>query len=389
MTGPGRGELLRAELGKLLRTTPLGWFLLGCLAFNALLIWSGPDARYPAFVGEAASRLGVNVTAAYPEQVEGLTVGSAEQRTRLTADTQAGAAGDFDFDTQDPAKIGETYVRALGAHGTVADLMRAKYAQMTALTAQRATAEQPLTLYFVGDSHDQHQFWFGLLAPALTIQGALLGTAAGLHAGGLEYANRSMALLASTRTGRGVLRPKLAATLLATVAGYLALALVTLGAAGLRYPLAAVWASRVDTPFNYWQDPVVGVRPYFTWLDLTVRDYLFGQIAVAAGLVAGVALVAFALGVVIRNSYLAFGVMAVLAGLLLVAPLGPGANSLTGILLAELSPIYLWAWQVAWFSDGGLTVLLPHFETIGVLVSLAVAAVGVGLAGGAFRRVDL
>lgn len=378
-------RLVGFELAKLVRTTPMVWFLAGCLGFNLLLTWTGPDADYPRYVASVAGQLGVNVDESFPGRVAALSgVEESWSNQRLVADATAvaGVVGGID-----PVALGEAYRRALNAEGPVAALLTAKYALADPIAARRAASAGSPGLYFAGATPAQHQFWFGTLAGALTVQGLLLAAVAGLHAAGVEYANRTLPLLASSRTGRQVLRPKLVATLAAAVGGYLLLSVASLAVACLRVPLPAVWASTVSGPFNVVDDVVVGQREFFTWLNLSVAGYLGLQLVISAGLVAAVALVATAVGTVVRNHYLGFGLLVILAGVLLVAPMQLG-TSLTGLLLT-LNPIWLWLKQPSWFSDGGFDIIMPAFETVGAASSLALATTATVLAFRSFRKADL
>lgn len=350
-----------AETEKLWRTAPLAWFVLAFLAFNALLVLTGPDPEYPRFV------------AATPT-----TDGDAVLATRLDADL-AGLTNVFaEFD---PEALGRAYQQSLGYQGAVADLMAAKYARAVPIVAERAAAERALDPYYASDTTAVHSFLFGTLLGGVTLEAFLLAAAAGLQIHAVERYRGPAQVVFTSRVGRRLLRAKLAAVLASVVVVHAGLALVTMTLAGLRYRLAGVWDHSVGSGFHIMRDQVVGSKPFFTWLDLGVGSYLALSTLVALGLSLVVALVAFTVGALLPNSYLGFGTLLLGGGLLLVIPM-VGGVSLVG-MLSVLNPVWLWLKQPGWFTEGGLDILIPHFESIGTAVWLGLAGLG-ALAG--YRR---
>lgn len=363
-------RVFAGEFAKLWRTGPFVWFVLGALVVNGLLLAIGPDAEYPRFL---AAHAGADEMRGDPELA-----------VRLAADIEGLTNTFADFD---PEAVGRAYHRSLGYEGVVASLMAEKYRRAVPIVAERAAAERALDPYFASASDEVHGYLFGTVLGAVTLEAFVLAFAAGLHVHAVERSGGPGQVVFATRRGRRLLKAKLAAVL-ATVAGcHAVLAVMASALATLWYGLPGVWTDSVGSGFHHLSDVVVGARPFFTWLDLGVGEYLLLSVLVAVGLSLVVALFAFTVGALVSHAYLAFGVLLLGAGVLLVVPLWGGV-SLVG-MASVLNPVWLWLKQPVWFTDGGLDTLVPHFETVGAVAWLGVGAVAVLVGYRHFLKGDL
>lgn len=363
-------RIATAEFAKLWRTAPLAWFLLAFAAVNCLLVFTGPEPEYPQFV------------AGHPT---GTTEADGPVLSARLASDLAGLTNVFsEFD---PVALGEAYQQSLGYQGVVADLMAAKYAQAVPVAAELAAAERALDPYYASDTPWVHGFLFGTLLGAVTLEAFLLAIAAGLQVHAVERHGGPEQLVFTSPVGRRLLTAKLVALLATVAVSYTATVLPTVALAGGRYGLAGIWDDSVGSGFNMIRDVVVGQRPFLTWLDLSVGGQLMLTLVVALGLAVVVGLLAFTAGAVIRNSYLGFAALLLGGGLLLALPIA-GGISLFG-MLSMLNPVWLWLKQPGWFTEGGLDVLIPHFESAGTAAWLAVGALAALAGYRRFGRVDL
>ena len=101
---------------------------------------------------------------------------------------------------------------------------------------------------------------------------------------------------------------------------------------------------------------------------------------------------AFGIGVFIRNHYLGFLVFLTANAVFVAIPLQM-PNTLKAGFYARyysmLSPVWLWLKHGIWFTDGDADILWPHFETLGLFVSLPVLTAFCLSAAIYFRRRDL
>jgi hypothetical protein len=137
--------------------------------------------------------------------------------------------------------------------------------------------------------------------------------------------------------------------------------------------MGGVWDSSVSSGFNF-VTSLMFTRPFVTWHSFTVGTYLLSTIGISFGLVLCFALMGYITGTLINNSYIGFLVLVLLNFATVgVADQIFGANM--PLFVISLSPIWLAFQRNMWFTDGGSSILWAHFETVGVMGSLAVLAV--------------
>ena len=132
------------------------------------------------------------------------------------------------------------------------------------------------------------------------------------------------------------------------------------------------------------------VRPFLTWGDFTVGQYLTAALVLGAALTAVFSLLAAVFGIFIRNSYLAaLALMALcFGGLGMVSALGE-LGWWAVYLIACFQPVIVWLSCSAWFTELGLTAVLPWQETIAVGLNLLLLGGGAILVLRRFSRKDV
>jgi hypothetical protein len=131
---------------------------------------------------------------------------------------------------------------------------------------------------------------------------------------------------------------------------------------------------------------VGGRRPFVTWQSFTVLTYLLASLGICALLTLCFGLMAFAVGLWVKNSYIGFFVFIIInAGCIVLALVFSGL--LQNFLM--LSPVWLWLKQGYWFSDGGPDILWKNFETLGALASLLILAGLCAVSAVTFRKRDI
>ncbi|MEI3362783.1 MAG: hypothetical protein V8R75_09640 [Oscillospiraceae bacterium] len=193
----------------------------------------------------------------------------------------------------------------------------------------------------------------------------------------------------SSRTGRRLRRVKVLAALPASMALYGLLAICTLIPYFLLFDYGGVWSASVSSQFNYLVDMLV-VRPFLTWGDFTVGQYLAAALALGAGLTAVFSLLASVCGTLVRNPYLAALALGVVCfgGMGVISVLGE-LGWWAAYLIACFQPVMVWLSCSAWFTELGLTAVLPWQETIASGLNLLLLSGGALLALGWFDRKDV
>jgi hypothetical protein len=368
--------IYRLELKKLLSSAAVWGFLAVCLLFNLFIIGQSVD-EYADHVGAASEQTGVVLDPSFYEKLSQMTASgdrASQHLERLKAETD----GVTDvFDGYETRSIGERYIAAAGTTGYLAEAMRDKYAALQKVVDEKAKNDESLTLYFAGNTYSRHQFLFNTLLGWLLTEGALVAVLLALLSVGYEHIFRTGHIVYSTKKGREVLRPKMAASLSAGLGAYALLALLTLLVYFGVNEYGDVWRSSVSSLFNYRVDLIAGNRPFVTWYSFSVLTYLLAMLAAGAGLVLCFSLFAFGMGIWIRNSYIAFLVFLAANAVCIAVPVQmPPTWPMEPAVKysAVLSPVWLWLKHGLWFTDGDLDILWAHFETIGLFVSLVVLA---------------
>jgi hypothetical protein len=361
-------DIIRHEFRKIVTSPALIGFGILCLAFNMLIVLphQNPYANYVAEVSRNIHDL------------------SGEYADRLRAEI-AGLTDVFDGYTT--GYIAEAYTSQPGMSSMAAGLMTDKYVRLQSAVDARFEAGDSLTLYLAGATYHSHQMLFRTVMGALLFQGILFAGLIMLLSLGYEHSAKTEFVVYATKTGR---RVNLAKFIAGGAAALLACALITIVTLTVYLslnPIGGSWGSSVSSGFNYIRC-VMGNRPFVTWHRLTVFSYLLASIGASVGVVLCFSLMAYATGLIIRNSYIAFLGFALFNFALVTLPgIIFGATMPTFII--ALSPIWLALQQGLWFTDGGPNVLWAHFETVGIIGSLVVLTALCFLSSAWFKRRSL
>ena len=264
-----------------------------------------------------------------------------------------------------------------------------KYGLLAERVEHLSQTDAALDLYAGPATYGSHQFLFGALFGAILGESAILAMLGTLYLLGYEGLHQTEGLACATRTGRQLWGVKLLAALPASTVVYGLLASFTLTPYFLLYDYGGIWSASVSSQFNYFSD-MLFVRPFLTWGDFTVGQYLTAALALGAALTAVFSLLAAVFGIFIRNSYLAaLALMALcFGGLGIVSALGE-LGWWAVYLIACFQPVIVWLSCSAWFTELGLTAVLPWQETIAVGLNLLLLGGGAILVLRRFSRKDV
>lgn len=369
-----------AEAARILRTGWLWCFLALCASANFLTIATAPTAPAYASIVATTAQHGTHVDAALIRAVPAGTAAGA-----AVADDLSGL-GDV-FAVTDYHSIGRIYTQATNAHGYPADALREKYDLATTVAAERVRTGAGESLYAAGLTAAVHATAFRAVLPAVTIESILLATLLVLHVIGIEQTRGTATLLYSSRIGRRLALLKAGTAAIAALTGTLLLTAAAWAALLAKYPIAAIAGSDIESGFNLVEDPLLGTRPFLTWFPMTIATYAIASLVVTLALVTVFTITAAATTTVIREPYFAFALLLVGNGLVFALPILVPVQPLPFVV--ALAPVWMWVKQPGWFTEGGLDILWPHFETLGVGVATAAALLLGAAAHRHFLRKDL
>lgn len=366
---------------------PALWAFLGlCLVFNGLLIatQSPYDRAFFNDTSADAELLGQRVDG---EFLAGLSAMPETENRKLLLQSVAGL--EDVFETYDTGELADFYTGVVKTSPLAMEWMTWKYGLLAERVEHLSQTDAALDLYAGPATYGSHQFLFGALFRAILGESAILAMLGTLYLLGYEGLHQTEGLACATRTGRRLWGVKLLAALPASTVVYGLLASFTLTPYFLLYDYGGIWSASVSSQFNYFSD-MLFVRPFLTWGDFTVGQYLTAALALGAALTAVFSLLAAVFGIFIRNSYLAaLALMALcFGGLGIVSALGE-LGWWAVYLIACFQPVIVWLSCSAWFTELGLTAVLPWQETIAVGLNLLLLGGGAILVLRRFSRKDV
>ena len=226
----------------------------------------------------------------------------------------------------------------------------------------------------------------------LLVEGALISALLVLLSVGYANNHRTEDIVYSTKKGRGILRSKMTSSLSAGLGAYNLLALFTYLVYFGLHEYGSIWGSNVSSVFNYRYDVIAGFRPFVTWYSFNVFTYFLAMLGMSIGVILCFSLMAFSVGVWIRNHYIGFIVFLAINAIFVALPVQIPQTLTAGLYVKYyfmLSPVWLWLKHSIWFTDGDVDILLPHFETLGLCVSLLILTTFCVFAAIYFRKRDL
>jgi hypothetical protein len=382
--------IYRYELKKLLKSAAVWGFIAVCLLFNIIIISNSGNA-YADFVSTVAEDTGYIPDQSFYAKLSQVTASDKQAKYYLEQlKYETGGVTDV-FEGYEVKDIADIYINVAGLSGFFAKTMRDKYTALQKVVEEKAERDESLTLYFAGATHHRHHFLFGTLTGWLFTEAVLVSVLLVLLSIGYENIHGTESLVYSTKKGRLVLRPKFAASVTAGVLAYALLALITLVVYFSKTQYGGVWRSSVSSLFNYRVDLIAGIRPFVTWYSFNILTYLMAMLAMGAGVVLCFMLMAFSIGMLVRNSYMAFLVLLIANGVNVVLPMQVSQTLPIGLAVrcfSILSPVWLWLKHGIWFTDGDIDIIWPHFEMLGLCMSLAVLTALCLLATNYFRKRD-
>lgn len=379
-------SLIVYEWRKLFQLPALWAFLALSLLFNALLICTLSEWDQ-AFFNETsadAALLGQRVDESFLDGLAALP--ETENRSVLL---QSVTGLENSFAAYDTGVLKEFYTGVVQESPAAASWMAWKYDALSARVDHLARTGAGLDLYAGPVTQGSHQFLFGTLMRSILGEAAVAAMLGTLYLLGYEGMHRTESLACASRTGRHLRRTKVLAALAASP---MLLALTAVPALGLyfaRFDYGGVWDASVSSQFNYLSDMLL-IRPFLTWGDFTVAEYLAAALALGAALTASFSLLAALCGTLVRSPYLAALATGVLCfgGLGLTSVLGD-LKLWVGYVLSCFQPTIVWLCCGGWFTELGLNAVLPWQETIAVAADLLLLGAGTAIALGRFQRKDV
>ncbi|BDR54910.1 hypothetical protein KIMH_10210 [Bombiscardovia apis] len=387
--------LLNHELRKLLGSPLLWVILLGMVVVNAgIAALTTSDLRAPYnLASQVQQSAGHRINATLKQEVASQPASNQRQRlSQLLGEEQD------PYQSYEAKRLGRNAVYALqgdkheqvGAFQRSMDAdMEAKYERLGERAQHLASTAAGQDLYAGTATVDAHHELFEVEGRAVLWESIIVTLLIMVVLLGYERQQGVEPVLASTRTGRHLMRWKVLAGLLISLAACCLLNIATTGMFALFLDTRGVWGSSVSSSFNQ-LTTAFGSEPFITWFDCTVGGYWLANLGLELLAIAGLALLTAAIHTVVSSTMAAAGLsfLIVIAGYFVeFFAASRGAWGLFQVL--SLTPGYLILTQGSWFTGMGLQALVPMQETISSLVALGIGAIVLGLGLHYYQKKDL
>lgn len=293
------------------------------------------------------------------------------------------------YKNYDTNKLADAYIDMLGLTGITEKWVRKKYEKLQLAVNHLDKQEAAYDRYQDEETWQMHQLLFATLMRAIATEACLLAVLSMIYIFGYERQHRTEFTIYTTHIGRSIVRAKLVSGLAASGLAYIVVACMTLLMFCLAFDYSGVWSSSVSSGFNYVSE-ITGIKPFTTWIPLSVGQYLAIMLALIFVLVLVFGLIGAALGSLIRNTYLAavcffVGALGMLAAPYIFVDLGLWS----GYFFAQMLPICLWFSLSGWLTDMSMVSLVPFHETVGICLNLIFWSGIVWLSFRRFNRRDI
>lgn len=384
--------LLKWEIKKIWSLPMISVFFLLCIVFNALLVLNtaGQCGReglgYIRFINSIITVTGNQMGFQFDQKLELLPefhdIEGSCLRFRQTLISETKGLTD-QFDTCSTSQIGDFLISRYRITGPAADALVKKYAKLQSSADALASRDASLSLSAAGMTKPLLDSLFGTLCRAVITEGILLAILTALYTYGNDRLSRTCPIVYASKTGRHIQLIKAAAGLLASLTAYVLLAAVSVLVFAAVIRPGSIWAASVSSQFHY--QNVLGLRlPFITWIPFTTAGYLSAVLALGAAAVTIFYGFGFLSGLTAGNTYKGFLLCFAGFALNFEALVLSGEGGLWMLYEAlQWTPAAFWWNQPAWFTDMGISALLPWQES---LVAVFCTLFCTGLLLIAFRR---
>lgn len=374
-----RHDLFFWELKKL-SAVPMFWIFISlCIAFNCILIFSARYATdYVSYIADVTEIVGGQMGESFDEALSQLP--NTEYRDTLIASTN----GMTDiFENCETSDIADYYIATFNMSGLSSQFLETKFAKLQYSVERLAELDASMCLAANGMTKNIFENLFQSLCLAILAEGMILAVLLALYSNGSEGLSHTTSNVYSTKTGRGIQKSKLLASMIASVASYGLIAIISVCIFAVAWNLGAIWQASMSTQFYSVTD--LGITtPFITWTDFTLKGYLAAVLLLGAVVTVIFHLIGFISGLVTGNMYYGFIVFLIFVAIEFgLTILFGDTGSWLMYQLVSWTPIPLWLGLDSWFTGLGISTIIPYQECFATLLCLVILGL---LMSGLYRR---
>ena len=388
-------KLLKFEIIKLLRSPAIPGFLAACLILNTFLVFASSHRQDIEFINEVTKITGTVFGAEFTENLKLIPVPDMHDfsgrywRYEELVYAAEGSRNVF-ADLSGGRELRERLPDAPSSDLLI-QIQQWKYGLLTPVIEQKAADDDGAYVYFGSQSTWIHDTVFGGIGKILAMEACIFFILIMLWALGFENMVGTGLVTWSTKIGRKLAFHKTAAALALGTGFFIILYAVTYGLTFIVNDFSMVWGQNVSAQYNTVFDWFFGQLPFITWSSMTIGEYFFASVGIA--LLNGIVTALFAIpfGLLIKNVYAAFCSIAGFTFLQLLFYLAGGQMESAPFIwnLSLIAPLTQILVNTQWFTDGGMNMLLPRFETFYPLICMLLLCPVIIVAGNKFKRKEI
>lgn len=226
-------------------------------------------------------------------------------------------------------------------------------------------------LFFHGKTYKMHSFLFKDIFTAIIYEIMILIVLATGFIINYEFENNTAQVAYSTKRGRNLIKDKMIVLLGTTILVTTIIIAITLSIYFSVFDYSGLWGVSIS---NYFAQEVA--MPYMAWWNMSILKYLVAVILVVYILEIIFCRIAFILATFIKNTYIVFGIFAIMVGSGMLLPIFI-PNSLDIIIASVYTPFSLIINPAWWFMMRGGLQTYKYYDIVTLFVwSICVFVIG-------------
>lgn len=389
--------IILSEIKKIASLPALWGFMILLLVFNTMMVFSGDFSREIDYINAVTTVAGDEYGADYLERLEAIippdenSNGMADYVHRTLLNDAQNCSGGIEksyFTDELEGFSKSDWIKDNSFNKSLLSMLKNKYEKAKVAAAQKNASGESESVIFANRTSDILGYASGSIGRLVLAECVLVSVLIILFSFSYEQLSNTDLLLYSTKEGRKKLvLSKLAASLVASTLAFLVLFSVGYGLFFSLNDFSKVWNEPISSVNNF-VEMISGRFPVIAWSSMTVRGYFIFSTLLGFLLMLVFFGFAAALGLLFKDSYIAFGAMAfgVLVNIILIF-MKP--FSLAVYFIVYLLPAGTLFSMPAWFQYGGTSILFACQEMLCTVMWLAVSAIMLWLSLKHFVKKDI
>lgn len=389
--------IIFSEIKKIVSLPALWGFMALLIIFNTMLVFGGDFSNEIDYINAVSIIAGDEYGTDYLERLEAIIPPDEDEHgisnyihRNIVLDAQSFSEGlQKSYFTEEYEGFTQSeWIKDNSLNKSMLSVLKNKYEKAKNTIAQKNASGETESVVFASRTSQFFGYAAGTVGRILLAESIIVSVLIILFSVSYEHISNTDLLLYSTREGRKKLAcSKLIASLIASSLAFALLFSIGYGMFFSLNDFSLVWDKPISSVDNY-AELVFGQIPVVAWGRLTFGGYFVFSTVLSFILMLVFFGFAASLGLLFKDSYLAFGAIAFGAFVNIVFIFMP-PFSLLFYFIAYLFPAGTVFSMPVWFQYGGTAILFVYQEILCTAVWLAVAAIFLAVSMRYFVKKDI